>query len=492
MSELERDDIQGIIFRGYATLPAAYLVLLRIEDGQTQRAKNWLKNLASDISNSESVSNRTEAVQVAFTLQGLRKLGLKSVETRFSCEFEEGMTPGSKQRTLGDHGESDPAGWAWGGTQDDAQPIDVLLMLYAVADHDDDGVHIDALYERHRVRFEDGGLGEVKKLSTRTLIERKEHFGFADGIAQPILGGTPRASRPGSAGNVIASGEFILGHKNEYDKYPQSPSIPASSDLGNLLPTLEDGTHDLGHNGSYLVFRQLSQDVKAFWEFLDKTTKSNGRSDPEARDLVAAKMVGRWRSGVALMQSPDKDDPDMAASDSFAYLRQQADGSGGKDQFGQKCPLGSHIRRTNPRDSVFPGTDEPLTMSNVHRILRRGRAFGPPLAASMQPDDILAAEDTGEERGLHFICFNTDIGRQFEFVQHTWANNPKFASMYRELDPLIGDHGKRHRESKGTFTIPAKPVRKRITGVTRYVNVLGGAYFFLPGIKALKVLADLP
>ena len=192
------------------------------------------------------------------------------------------------------------------------------------------------------------------------------------------------------------------------------------------------------------------------------------------------------------MQSPDKDDPDVPVSDSFAYIKPQSDGAGGNDPFGHKCPLGSHIRRTNPRDSVFPGTDEALTMPNVHRILRRGRAFGPPVAPSMEPDDILAAEDAGEERGLHFICFNTDIGRQFEFVQHTWANNPKFASMYRELDPLIGDHGKRHRESKGTFTIPAEPLRKQITGVKRYVNVLGGAYFFLPGIKALRVLAGLP
>lgn len=492
MADLAYDDIQGIIFRGYGNLPAACFVLLKIEEGHTRNAKNWLKNLAADVTNAEHVSQRTTAVHVAFTLQGLRKLGLKEGETRFSCEFEDGMTPRFKQRTLGDHGASDPATWDWGGTQDDAAPIHVLLMLYAAAAHDDDTTQLDQLYEEHKQRFEAGGLAEVKRLATRTLIERKEHFGFADGIAQPILAGTRRAESTSNAPNVVAPGEFVLGYPNEYAKYPESPTVPAAQDPENRLPVLDGGTHNLGHNGSYLVFRQLSQDVQAFWTFLDATTTKNGQRDPAARDWVAAKMVGRWRSGVALMQSPDADDPGLPASDTFSYVHPGPDGDGGGDPLGKKCPLGSHIRRANPRDSVFPGTDEPLTRSNAHRILRRGRSYGTPVAPSMDPDDILAATPTDEERGLHFICFNTDLGRQFEFVQHTWINNPKFASMYRELDPLVGDHGERHRHSKGAFSIPDDPVRRRITGVTRYVNVRGGAYFFLPGLTALRVLAALP
>lgn len=496
MAELEYEDIQGLIFRGYGTLPAASFVLLRIEERHTENAKNWLKNLVGDITNAESKKKRVAAVHVAFTLQGLRWLGLVEGQTHFSCEFEDGMTPRFKQRTLGDHDDGDsysaPSHWGWGGTQADAEPIHILLMLYAAASEDGDTSQLDQLYDAHKQRFEGGGLVEVKRLSTRTLLNRKEHFGFADGIAQPIMAGTRRAQSTKNAANVVAGGEFILGYRNEYDKYPESPTVSASLDPHNLLPVLEDGSHNLGHNGSYLVFRQLTQDVKAFWEFLDATTRENGQSDPAARDWVAAKMVGRWRSGVALMQSPDQDDPDGHPSDSFNYVQPKEDGTGGGDPLGLKCPLGAHIRRTNPRDSVFPGTEEALTRPKVHRILRRGRAYGLPVAPSMEPDDILAAEDTGEERGLHFICFNTDLGRQFEFVQHTWVNNPKFASMYRELDPLVGDHGERHRGSKGVFTIPAEPVRKRITGVSRYVNVQGGAYFFLPGIKALRVLADLP
>ncbi len=511
MAELDYKDIQGIIFRGYGKLPAAYFVLLKMEEGRTQDAKNWLKSLADDITNAVSLKKnaegvkplRSKAVHVAFTRQGLAMLGIDGDETSFSCEFEDGMTPDFKRWSLGDHDDDDdshsaPIHWDWGGTHDDAELIHVLLMLYAPADNDGGTVQLDRLYDAHKQRFETGGLTVVKRLSTRTLIERKEHFGFVDGIAQPIMAGTDRAKEAlkenENNANVIATGEFILGYPNEYDKYPESPTILALRDPNNLLPTLkEGGAHDLGHNGSYMVFRQLSQDVKAFWNFLDEKTKKNGQSDPVARDLIAAKMVGRWRSGVPLMLSPDKDDPNMDSKDydTFGYIQPQ-DGPGGNDPLGLKCPLGSHIRRTNPRDSVFPGTKDALTMSKVHRILRRGRSYGPPVAPSMEPDDILAAEDPHEKRGLHFICFNTDIGRQFEFVQQTWLCNPKFASMYRELDPLVGDHGKRHRGSKGIFTIPADPLRKRITGVTRYVNVRGGAYFFLPGIKALRVLAELP
>ncbi len=263
-------------------------------------------------------------------------------------------------------------------------------------------------------------------------------------------------------------------------------------DPENDLPAVAGGLHDLGRNGSYLVFRQLSQDVKRFWEYVNEQAQALGRGDRETRDWIAAKMVGRWRNGVPLVLSPDHDRLALEGKidlNQFGYVG--GDRPGGNDALGLKCPLGSHVRRANPRDSVFPRTSGLLTDSNKHRILRRGRSYGIPLAASLDPDEILAAEDTGEERGLHFICFNSDLGRQFEFVQHTWVNNPKFAGLAAELDPLVGDHGPRHRTSKGVFSIPANPVRKQLTGIQRFVAVRGGAYFFLPGIRALRFLARL-
>ena len=486
MSNLEYGDTQGIIFRGYNTLPAACFVLLQISEGRTRDAKSWLKTLVdeNEITNAETKERRKDAIQVAFTVQGMRTLGLDG-RTHFSCEFEDGMATRHKQRILGDHGESSPCNWVWGGTQDNAETIHILLMLYAAVEREGDTSQLDQLYASHQQRFEESGLAKVIRLSTRTLTQRKEHFGFADGIAQPILAGTPRAQATPNKGNVLPPGEFILGFKNLYDRYPESPAVPASLDPRNLLPELKSGEHDLGRNGSYMVFRQLKQDVKAFWEFLDAKTTRDGRSDPEARDWMAAKLVGRWRSGVSLMHSPDRDDPNLDPGDNFSYVDSEGSDS---DPLGFKCPLGSHIRRTNPRDSVFPGTDNLLSDSNKHRILRRGRAYGPAVAPSMEPEDILEAQDNGQERGLHFICFNSDIARQFEFVQHTWINNPKFASMYSETDPLVGAH----THNMSNFTIPAHPVRKRLTGLDRFVSVRGGAYFFLPGIRAIRVLAELP
>ena len=479
---LDYEDIQGIVLRGYGKLHASCFIMLRITDGKMREARSWLGRLADRITVATPAEDRKQAIQLAFTLEGLRKLGLDA-ETRFSCEFEDGISARHKSRILGDTGDSDPSSWAWGG--DSTEPIHLMLMLYSVADRDDDTSQLDRLYAVHKQDFQAAGLVEVMNLTSRTLTRRKEHFGFTDGISQPVLEGT-RRSRTSNKGNVLAAGEFILGYRNAYGKHPASPSIRASFDRDNRLPILSDGRCDLGRNGSYLVFRQLSQDVRAFWEFLN--TKANG--DPGDRDRLAAKMLGRWRSGASLMQYPDGDRPGVRPDNDFNYVGSVAEQG---DPFGFRCPLGSHVRRTNPRDSVFPGTNHLITDANTHRILRRSRAYGPPVAHSMDPGDILAAPEEGPERGLHFICLNADIGRQFEFIQHTWINNPKFANLYGEVDPLLGDHGdgRGSTPNEAGFTIPGQPIRQRIAGMARFVHVRGAAYFFLPGIAAIRVLAQL-
>ncbi len=205
-----------------------------------------------------------------------------------------------------------------------------------------------------------------------------------------------------------------------------------------------------------------------------------------ARIRLAAKMVGRWPGGAPLVKSPEKDDPALGSDNEFLY---HALG----DEDGLKCPIGSHIRRTNPRDSLEPdpGSDRSIEVGKRHRLIRRGRSYGTPVANSMEAADVLATGDAAGERGLHFLCFNTHIGRQFEFIQHTWANNPGFDGLYDDDDPLIGDRGASYGKAGGTFTIQADPVRTRVTGMPRFVQVRGGAYFFLPGIRALRFLASL-
>jgi Dyp-type peroxidase family len=257
---------------------------------------------------------------------------------------------------------------------------------------------------------------------------------------------------------------------------------------GLLLRAPEDpARRDLGMNGSYLVFRQLSQDVTAFWRYCDDQTRQrDGASNAAGRVRLAAKMVGRWPGGAPLVKSPDTDDLALSNENEFLY-------HGEGDAQGLKCPIGAHIRRTNPRDSLEPdpGSDRSIEVGKRHRIIRRGRAYGAPVASSLDAADVLAAGSSAGERGLHFLCFNTHIGRQFEFIQHTWANNPGFDGLYDDDDPLIGDRGGSYGKSAGTFTIQADPVRTRVTGMPRFVQVRGGAYFFMPGIRALRYLASL-
>jgi deferrochelatase/peroxidase EfeB len=153
-----------------------------------------------------------------------------------------------------------------------------------------------------------------------------------------------------------------------------------------------------------------------------------------------------------------------------------------------RCPLGAHIRRAAPRDSLDPrpGTEDSVTVANRHRLLRRGREYGRPITV----DEAIsngAHEDADADRGLHFICLNANLARQFEFVQHTWVNDRHFNGLYDDVDP-IGAH---MTPPGSTFTVPEHPVRKRVTGIPSFISVRGGGYFFLPGMRAIRYLATL-
>ncbi len=239
--------------------------------------------------------------------------------------------------------------------------------------------------------------------------------------------------------------------------------------------------------------RQLEQHVRRFWTFLDEATRNgDGSSDQEARTALASKMVGRWPSGAPLVSHPDHDphagaaEGDLPADEELdRFLYHDA------DPHGYRCPIGSHVRRSNPRDALEPSPGVSLRNLSQHRIVRRGRAYGSPIAESMAPSDILASDVEDGGRGLHFLCFNTDLGRQFEFVQQSWINSPKFESvLYDSADPITGAHDERWPHFTGTFSVEAEPVRRRVTGVPRFVDVRGGAYFFMPGIRALRRLAE--
>jgi Dyp-type peroxidase family len=220
----------------------------------------------------------------------------------------------------------------------------------------------------------------------------------------------------------------------------------------------------LGRNGSFVVFRKLHQRVAAFRQYL----RANA-GDFRDEELLAAKMMGRWRSGAPLALSPDADHPEIGAdsrrNNDFLF---KAD-----DAIGYKTPLGSHIRRMNPRDSDIAG------VMRIHRMIRRGSGYGPPLS-----DGVL--EDDGADRGLMFAFVGANIGRQFEFVQSEWMNNGAFFGDGKEGDPIAG------AGADGTFNMPRRPIRRRLEGLSRFVVTRGGEYCFLPSISALRWLSELP
>jgi Dyp-type peroxidase family len=448
MAGLDLHDIQGLVARGYGNLPEARFLLLSIRDPDA--ARGWLATVP--VTRGDERPDDA-AVNVAFTSAGLERLGLPGDTLRlFSNEFFAGMTTPHRRRILGDTGPDAPEAWDWGGPA--GPPVHALLLLYAK-----DTARLDGLDQPA------AGFEVVQRLHTSDL-DGFEPFGFRDGVSQPIVEGL---SKTGAPEVTVKAGEFVLGYVNEYGLYTDRPLV---DDAAGVLPKDPQGSGrgDLGLNGSYLVVRQLRQDVPAFWRFVDEAAGG----DPARRVRLAAKMVGRWPSGAPLVLAPDADVPALAEANDFAYHEH--------DPRGERCPIGAHIRRSNPRDSLdpAPGTSRSFDVNRRHRLLRRGREYGPPLSI----EDAIAGGDSAE-RGLHFMCLNANIQRQFEFVQHTWLNNPKFAGLYDDSDAVTAPSV----PNGGTFTIPTAGVRERVTDVPRFVSVKGGGYFFLPGLSALRYLA---
>jgi Dyp-type peroxidase family len=487
-----REGVQGIILRGYESLEEARFLLLYFPDHKIEACRNWLKSILSDIRNATvRPTGEDTAVNVAFTHKGLGNLGLEEVEpsgfSGFAREFVDGMDtkpekeedepPTYRQRILGDLGSSEPAKWDW-GKYDDPQPVNALLMLYAGKKD-----ALDDLTEKHRKILGENGIAILRTLDTTDLLDRKEQFGFRDGIGQPHIIGVAKSPHPN---NLINPGEILLGFPNAYNVCPVSPAVAGKNgtDLVNF-----------GYGGSYLVFRQLRQDVLKFWQYLyDKTERTGVNQDERVKECIklASKIVGRWPSGCPLAQSPEADNPSLKDEDDFGY--QSADSNG------TRVPIGAHVRRSNPRDSLEPGPggkgrlslEESRRVTLLHRMIRRGRPYGPAVHSSMEPAQILASKPDDQERGLHFICFNADIARQFEFVQQTWLNNPKFGGLYEDNDPIMGQRHPDRVDITDTFTLQSSPIRRRFRSLPEFVTVRGGAYFFMPGMEALKHLAGLP
>ena len=463
-TELERHDLQGFVVSGYARMRCATYALLSVAD--PARARAWLADLIPRVTTSVRPAER-RCINVALTSSGLRILGMDDADVRtFAVPFQEGMAVPHRSRLLGDLGESAPSEWEWGGAGEER--IHVLLLLFG---RDDEEFQALVDEELGPEKLE-GALTLVRRLDPEPLPGTVnvgkfgvEHFGFADGMSQPVIRGSGQEAKlkgDDARRTVIATGEFVLGYPNGYGKVTPVPKAGVTT----------GSPWEFGTNGTYLVVRHLYQDVAAFWQYIDRATGGgDGAGDEAARCKLGAKFMGRWPSGAPLVRSPHSDDPQLGADNSFAYAEW--------DPHGFRCPIGSHIRRSNPRDSGDAKPARNLELSNLHRLVRRGRVYGPGLADPL-------AGDNKADRGLFFMCLNANIERQFEFVQQHWCNNTKFGGLYDEADPAVGTQP----DTGGVFTAQGMPVRQRYHGIENFVTTRGGGYFFLPGIKALRHLAS--
>ena len=496
---IDYGDVQGLVRHGYGRLTEACFLLLRIKSRSA--ARSWLKTAPVTTAVAVKLPPKA-ALQVAFTCEGLQAMDVpQDAIDGFSSEFISGMAgEESRSRRLGDVGANASAQWRWGSA---GKMPHILVMLYAEAGA------LETWKQDIKGDSWDNAFTVLDCLEADRLRDA-EPFGFRDGISQPEIDWGRERKLGESAqleySNLVALGEFLLGYPNEYGKYTTRPLLSRGDDRSaGLLPAEDDpDKRDLGRNGSYLVFRQLAQDVSGFWKFLDEQAKG----DLDERVRLAEAMVGRKMNGEPLVPLSERDvlgsnedRKESSALNDFTYE---------KDSDGFHCPFGAHIRRANPRNGDLPyGTKGPLSRlirilgfgrkgirddlvssTRFHRILRRGRAYG---LASSREQVPQAGERDNPERGIYFICLNANIGRQFEFVQNAWIMGTKFDGLSEESDPLLGN-----REPipgcplTNTFTVPRpNSVGRRITGLPQFVTVRGAAYFFLPSVRALRYIATL-
>lgn len=437
---LALDDIQALILRSRPEPYVGVHAMLHIDDAAGGR--DLLRRMADHVPSAAGWTDDRDAwMGLAISFAGLQALGVPQASLdSFPLPFQQGMAQRAEQ--LRDTGSNAPEHW------DDAfapGACHIALTIYAR----DDAALAVAL---------DKAMAELDRSNGVTLIgqhafgadaDAKNPFGFRDSISQPFVAGSGVQPLPGQE-RAIAAGEFILGENSETGKPVAMPEPP-----------------ELGRNGSFVVLRKYESQAGAFNDFV----RSEAQSEAE-QELLAAKLVGRWRSGAPLPLAPERDDAALGAdpqrNNGFDFSH---------DPRGLVCPHASHMRRLNPRDSQL----SILTDVNIHRIIRRSSTYGP----KWRPE--LTAQDDNGERGIYFIFISARAYDTIEFLQQEWVNRGNFIDLGTERDPVVGLH-----EAPGTFTIPQQPVRRRIDGVTTFNRLRGGEYLFMPSLGALRWIAALP
>jgi Dyp-type peroxidase family len=574
---IETDEIQSLMFRGFKRSPCAAYALVKLPDDAAGRA-NWLEELLPgkirrDGSREDHVELKSDkpgptptqvtfgdyptrlnerlrnlVTFVAFSASGLKKLGLPSDDDGGLCSFASAFNIGmaNRGRILGDRQDPNEPEWRWsdagrvdeaGNVTSDVEVADAILMVFG-----EQLMQCTEAVAAHRKVIEDAGGSIIDEVHSEPIKINKpedldgfvfqEHFGFRDGISQPVIRGTHRLVQVAPPErDIVEPGEFILGYRNNQGYYPLAISVSAETDFNDRLPDViaespsrfptfraaHNGSRDFGRNGTFLVVRQIQQHVDKFKDFTKKAAEPLQARVADPEEWVAARMMGRWRNGVPLALRPTsdtgEDNPNANAEPTDLRLSDVPVTNGesectrssesratnaksectrvkdpGKDPAlkdindfayaqddpqGLRCPLGAHIRRANPRDGLRPGDDLQQAITNRHRLLRRGRIYEIPGQEA--------------EKGMMFTCLCADLERQFEFVQQTWIGSSSFHGLTGEVDPIIGSPDPK---KGGVFTIPTPSGPITLDGLQNFVTVRAGGYFFMPSYSSLLYLLD--
>jgi Dyp-type peroxidase family len=464
---LDLDDIQGNILRGYRHPDVRYFTLQVSDAAGGRAALSTLLQGTDAIPAVQTAAAWTDkppaCLNVAIAHPALAQLGVPdAVAATFPVAFVHGSARRSTHSAsdpdapwgvvgMGDVGPSAPETWTVGGPNNP----DVHLVVSIFTDEATEPRR-DDITSALRAMFATNGIIELSVHDGHTFANGVVHFGFVDGLSQPQIAGRP-GDRVADMQPDAPTGDFLLG-KDYTNTY-------RGNYLGDIPPAL-------GDNGTYMALRILQQDCAAFERFIQTT----GERFDMAPQLVAAKMVGRWRDGTPLAVSPDDDGAVIPPDDlnKFDHAATLDHPTNFDDADGVRCPFGAHMRRMNPRGGPVTG------LQHNRRIVRRGVPYGPAYDPS-NPDD-------GIERGLlgAFIC--GDLAAQFEFLYKVWSNMDITAPTLRgSRDPIIGwqpDVG-------GRFEVPSGDSRGVLvaTDLPRLVTTRGSLYLFVPGVGGLKALA---
>jgi Dyp-type peroxidase family len=424
-------------------------------------------------------------INVAFSMDGLTKLKAPDLDKITDTAFKEGIAARSRGLNDPKQGVGSAATWKVGGSSTAA---DGVILITGPTAASVDAIQKELLAAAGKcltVVFQERGM-------TRELDRGHEHFGFLDGVSQPSVRGQidrvfphkkflqesqnphdPGQGLPGS--DLLWPGEFVFGYAAQDPSDPGKPGAPVS------------GGPEWMKNGSFMVFRRLNQLVPEFNEFLDSTATKLGMD----AELLGARAVGRWKSGAPLITTPLQDDPILGGQ---KLLNNDFDFD--VDAQGRRCPFASHIRKAYPRNDITPAAgpgseheqrDRSEANTESHRIMRRGIPFGESVT-----DDELNKGTTSIERGLMFVCYQTSIEDQFEFIIRNWVNNPEFAPLGGNpgFDPLLGqDAAHAPRTVQGLeVSYPTGQRGKPVTIPSDFIVPTGGGYFLVPSISAIQKL----